>query len=385
MWKAMRRGLAAAALLAIGALHASAAEPPEPVALTGPIAVAQGDLAPLDVDTYSVTLAAGDQLFVALFDSKDGAFTDTRVDVLQGAAVVASDDDGGDGFLSRLAFQASAGGSYTIRITGFRDEDGTGAHAEGADVPALYTLVVGIGKPPLSTETEPNDAAGSGNALGAAGGIVRGSLSALDLDRFAIPVAAGSSLAVSLFPIDGATGAPARPLAARFDTRLGVFAGGAAPFAQNDDGGPGFFSNLERAVPAGGSAEIAVTGFRDTGYAGAHAEGPVDYVLVAAPVAGTTVARCDVAPPTGRIDTADIDVIFGARGTAASGPSDPRDADGDGQITVLDASQCRLQCTFPRCKPTACGLLGIEPLGVLALLEVRRRRRARAREQEVRG
>jgi hypothetical protein len=240
--------------------------------------------------------------------------------------------------------------------------------------------VVGVGTPPLASESEPNDAAGDADAL-ATGGLLRGTLGALDVDRFVAGVPAGDGIAVSLFPIDATTGAPL-PSAELGDTRLGLFDGGAAPFAENDDGGPGLFSNLLRSVPAGATqVGVGVTGFRDAAYAGAHPEGPFDYVILAARFAPEAPALlCDAAPILGQIDRNDIDAIFAARNTPASGAGDPRDFDGDGTITILDGSNCRLRCSFPKCAVTApaCGLLGAESLGVLGLLALRRRRRPRA-------
>jgi hypothetical protein len=82
----------------------------------------------------------------------------------------------------------------------------------------------------------------------------------------------------------------------------------------------------------------------------------------------------------GVIDESDVNIIFGDRGQRAR-PSDPRDADHDGQITVLDARYCVTQCTYPDCEPDppsgwpSCGLLGGEALLVLfPWLWVRRRR-----------
>ena len=49
------------------------------------------------------------------------------------------------------------------------------------------------------------------------------------------------------------------------------------------------------------------------------------------------------------VDSNDLALIMAARNTPASGPDDPRDADGDGSITVLDARQCVLHCTLPGC------------------------------------
>jgi hypothetical protein len=49
------------------------------------------------------------------------------------------------------------------------------------------------------------------------------------------------------------------------------------------------------------------------------------------------------------IDMSDVDVISAAIGQPASGPTDPRDLDRDGQITVLDMRKLITQCTFPNC------------------------------------
>jgi hypothetical protein len=51
------------------------------------------------------------------------------------------------------------------------------------------------------------------------------------------------------------------------------------------------------------------------------------------------------------VDIADISQIFAARGSAADGPDDPRDVNGDGLITINDGRLCVLQCTNPRCAP----------------------------------
>ncbi len=59
-------------------------------------------------------------------------------------------------------------------------------------------------------------------------------------------------------------------------------------------------------------------------------------------------AVCDV-DTDGDVDRLDLSLIIGARKTPAGGPDDPRDADGDGTITVLDARACVRQCTLPRC------------------------------------
>lgn len=57
---------------------------------------------------------------------------------------------------------------------------------------------------------------------------------------------------------------------------------------------------------------------------------------------------CDI-DSDGDVDRNDISLILDTRNTAASGTDDPRDRDGDGMITVLDARKCALECTLPRC------------------------------------
>lgn len=59
---------------------------------------------------------------------------------------------------------------------------------------------------------------------------------------------------------------------------------------------------------------------------------------------------CDV-NNDGSIDINDIRAILGARGTPASGPDDPADADRDGLITPHDAKLCIQDCDNPGCAP----------------------------------
>jgi hypothetical protein len=75
--------------------------------------------------------------------------------------------------------------------------------------------------------------------------------------------------------------------------------------------------------------------------------GPQCYSLVYEPVAAAVVL-CDV-DADGDIDRGDVRSILLNRNQPASGPDDPMDADGDGQITVRDAKICISQCTNPRC------------------------------------
>ena len=51
----------------------------------------------------------------------------------------------------------------------------------------------------------------------------------------------------------------------------------------------------------------------------------------------------------GDVDRDDLNIILAARNTPAAGPDDPRDLDGDGMITALDARKLVILCTRPRC------------------------------------
>ncbi|GMV47516.1 MAG: hypothetical protein AMXMBFR66_29140 [Pseudomonadota bacterium] len=59
-------------------------------------------------------------------------------------------------------------------------------------------------------------------------------------------------------------------------------------------------------------------------------------------------ARCDV-NGDGMVDSRDATLIMSALGQNASGPNDPRDANGDGKITVADARSCATVCTYAGC------------------------------------
>ena len=76
---------------------------------------------------------------------------------------------------------------------------------------------------------------------------------------------------------------------------------------------------------------------------------------------------CDV-DGDGIVASEDISAIFAARKTQAD-PGDPRDADGNGEITVNDGRFCVLQCTFPNCAAaTPVVLIEVTPVDALFLV-----------------
>ena len=62
--------------------------------------------------------------------------------------------------------------------------------------------------------------------------------------------------------------------------------------------------------------------------------------------------RCDVNTDF-RVDTLDINAIMAARNQVSSGPTDPRDFDRNGTITVTDARACTRICTSALCATQA--------------------------------
>jgi hypothetical protein len=76
-------------------------------------------------------------------------------------------------------------------------------------------------------------------------------------------------------------------------------------------------------------------------------DSPIVYDVTIAD-SGQQIPRCDV-DGDGDIDKLDLSLISRARGQRASGPADPRDADGDGLITPNDVKVCLPICTRPNC------------------------------------
>ena len=62
----------------------------------------------------------------------------------------------------------------------------------------------------------------------------------------------------------------------------------------------------------------------------------------------TLAADCDV-DNDGDVDRLDVKQIVIVRDTRASGPNDPRDANGDGIVNMLDARACIKQCSLLNC------------------------------------
>lgn len=207
--------------------------------------VAAGRLEPGDVDHFDVRLRKGEVLTVSLRDAEGGEFHDPVLGVFAPSSrstPIAVDDDGGPGFLPRLALRAGQSGDFRVAVTGFGDDDFDGeGHAERL----RYRLVVAVeSDPPKLEEREEGKRGRKTDALrlqrGAA--VVSGRLVPGDADVFEIWLDADALLTASVF--EAAGGEFHDPVLRLRDTRGQLL-------AENDDGGPGFLANL--AFDAGGN------------------------------------------------------------------------------------------------------------------------------------
>lgn len=332
------------------------------------VVTVSGTLDDGDADHFGFGVRAGEPVTLALFDAAGaGAFHDPLLVVYDGSgAEIARNDDGGPGFFARLALVPAADDEWTVAVVREAGTTLTGPFGEPFD----YLLVAAVNGPAAVLDAGANDDDASAQPL-AGPAVVVGELTPGDRDVFSLPVAEGELVAVSVF--DGAAGAFSDPTVRV--RRAGVVLG------EDDDAGPGRLSNLVRRVGPGegGTWQIEVTGFPMR--ASAPHQEQFDYQLVVATVADTPPTRLCDANGDGAVDRHDLDLIFAARGTPATGPGDPRDADGDGEITILDSRQCALRCDREECEPApapapppSCGL-GPELALLAAALGGRGRRR----------
>lgn len=333
------------------------------------VVTVDGTLGDGDIDHFAFGVRAGEPVSLALFEDAGGELHDALLVVFDGAgAEIASNDDGGPGFFARLALVPAADEEWTVAVTRAPDLARDGDFGTPFD----YRLVAAVAGPNAlpDADVDPgpqgaNDADASAQALGGASAVVSGALVPGDRDVFSFPVTAGDLVTVSVF----------EPASGEFHDSVVKLRRAGAELAADDDAGPGLLSNAARRAGAGegGTWQVEVTGFASPHYAPHQQD--FAYQLVVAAVAGAPAARLCDANGDGAVDRHDVDAIFAARGTPATGPDDPRDADGDGAITVLDSRRCTASCDRPNCAAaTSCGL-GAELLLVLAPLGAWLRRR----------
>lgn len=232
--------------------------------------------------------------------------------------------------VATLATSALAAGTHSI--TAFYGGDANDAASSSAAVTVSITITV----PSVVGATQ---AAASAAITGA--GLTVGAITT----QSSSSVPSGSVISQS--PAGGAS------VAAGSAVNLVVSSGAAAATIPN-------VVNLSQAAAASSLASAGLTvGTVSTAISFTVAAGNV---ASQSPAAGTSVAagsavnlviarnlpNCDV-NGDGQIDSRDIALIDGVLNTAAAGPYDPRDADHNGTINILDARKCVTLCTHAGC------------------------------------
>jgi hypothetical protein len=332
------------------------------------VVTVDGTLGDGDVDHFAFGVRAGEPVSLALFEDADGQLHDPLLVVFDSAGTeIASNDDGGPGFFARLALVPAADDEWTVAVTRAPDVARDGDFGTPFD----YRLVAAVAGPAALPDADAtpgpqgaNDTDATAQPLGGSTAVVSAALVPGDRDVFSFPVAAGELVTVSVF----------EPASGELHDSVLILRRAGSPLESDDDAGPGLLSNASRRVAAGeaGTWQVEVTGFASPAYAPHQQD--FAYQLVVAAVTGVAPILCD-ANGDRAVDRRDVDAIFAARGTPATGPDDPRDADGDGTITVLDSRRCTQRCDAPDCAPaSSCGL-GAELLVVLAAAGAWKRRR----------
>lgn len=244
----------------------------------------RGNLDAGDIDSYAFSFSAGQLVLGALFEDSAGERNDTSLGIFTGgvAPPLASDDDGGSGFLSRFAFTVTSTGPHQIGVTGFGDSAFDGSHQEAGGGLVPYRLIVAAtSDPPLLSEVEANDSILTATALPGSGAVLGATLDLLDVDYFSIELEVGDRVAISVFDLEAGFASAGGE---RNDVIVGLIdpGGMVASGGTNDDGGPGRMSNLLFTATAPGSWSIVVSGFGDDAFVGDHEEAAFDYLLVVA-------------------------------------------------------------------------------------------------------
>jgi hypothetical protein len=270
-------------------------------------------LEPNDVDFFQTPLAAGDVMFgmtTPLADRSAGFWApDTVVGVFGDSGGFTFNDDDtfeGNSFGSLFRFEAPATADYRIGVSGSYDFEFDGSDTGGIHFESgAYALTVGRVDRTVPggdfADTEPaNQTIAGADLVAATAGTARVSVMQLgesDVDFLRLDLKAGDALSAMVAPL----GAPGVSFNSP-DTVLGLFdSSGTNLLEINDDSGGyiltivftedgGIFvspdlssdypysepwalgSTLRASIPADGTYYLAVTGFGDDDFVGAHAE-----------------------------------------------------------------------------------------------------------------
>lgn len=273
-----------------------------------------------DVDFFQTPLVAGEVLFgmvtpiASLSDSNQpvgfylpdtivSVFDDTGARTFNDQDYASELSDVGFGNGSLFRFESPATDVYRIGVSGYEDDEFDGAASGSSHTESgSYVLTAGRINPAISggdfADTDPSNQTAAGAGLIAlTPGMARVAVMHLgdgDVDFFRLNLQAGDALSAMTAPLDDPGTSFDYP-----DTRLGLFdSSGTNLLVENDDAGDygessidpdlasdlpfdgGIWGSALRAyIPADGTYYLAVTGYDDDEYSGAHSEFG-DYALL---------------------------------------------------------------------------------------------------------
>jgi hypothetical protein len=171
---------------------------------------------------YGFVAAAGDSLVV---ETAVGSIGDTVLELYDtdGTSLLASDDDGGDGFASRILWTAPADGRYFVMVKGYGD--------------AVGRFAIHVDRQWLVIPECPASTTGS-------------------------VYASGVTVFKAFFALQGQTFAITTVLGSLPDSTLTLYGPDAnTQLAFDDDGGPGLASRIDWVAPADGVYYVAINGY----------------------------------------------------------------------------------------------------------------------------
>ena len=193
-----------------------------------------------DHDWYAITLVAGQTYSITVDEGGDTGLGDSYLRLRDSAgALLAENDDGGQGTSSQLVFTATASGTYYVDVGAWDDQD-TGD---------FEVLVV-------NAAAGPGDTAAGSTSTGASitvGGSVNGAIDSLgDQDWYAVTLTAGQAYVFNTVNTGGA---------ADVDTYLALRNSAGEAVGENDDGGGGTYSMFRYTPTTTGTFYLAVSAF----------------------------------------------------------------------------------------------------------------------------
>ena len=225
-----------------------------------------------DTDWFAINLSQDQTVVLSLEGNPtgQGTLSDPYLTVFDfGGNELDRDDDGGDGFNSRLEFTPPSTGTFYVEARGFGGNSGTYRLSAQAAAPQAPTVV-----DDYSSDT------GTAGQIGVGGSVLGNLEASSDEDWFAISLSQGQTVVFDLQGEDTGQGTLSDPYLTIFD-QFGN------QVDSNDDGGSGYNSQLTFTAPASGVYFVEARGF-------AGASGT--YLLSAAPGAAAPPPVADDYP-----------------------------------------------------------------------------------------